>query len=117
MAAQYKRSKDTNQAVPRMTVRPAIRHEKSSSADLNKPLPVIQDMQRRSDLEGQSPQSQKPSSTNEDNPERSFSSQRNALRFTNSSYAPYSIESANAQDRTTVFIIYQGEDRGYGQAF
>jgi hypothetical protein len=48
----------------------------------------------------------------EEDTERLFSPQRNGRRFTDT----LSIPSA-AEDRTTVYIAYQGEDQGRGNVF
>ncbi|KAI0128949.1 integral membrane protein [Xylariales sp. AK1849] len=109
-------STDTN----RLNHRPTPTHKRSASADLNKPLPAIRENQgqqsyppsptsRTLSLEDQSIRSSGPGSTRP--------LQRNAMRFTNSSTGSLSRESAAIEDRTTVFIMLQGdESERYGQA-
>lgn len=112
---QHKKSSSANTIVTTGLIRPIMGHKKSASADLNKPLPMIQSRQ-------QEPQPPMPSmpplrsesslSTEEDNSE-DFPTQRNARRFTDASSTP----SAAAEDRTTIFITYQREDLDSGQTF
>ncbi|KAI1854904.1 hypothetical protein JX265_002543 [Neoarthrinium moseri] len=87
---------------------PALLQKKPSNADLNKPLPAIQS-QRQSVL-----QPAPLASRFSEDSVREYASQRNALRFTNSSVVTSPTGSAAAEDRTTVFIVY---DNGHGRAF
>ncbi|KAH6654632.1 hypothetical protein BKA67DRAFT_658915 [Truncatella angustata] len=92
--------------------RPTTVHRKSPSADLNKPLPTIQYTQKPSYPAMPPLRTDSSFSMEEEDTERLFSPQRNGRRFTDTLSIP-----AAAEDRTTVYIAYQGEDQGRGNVF
>ncbi|KAK9416214.1 hypothetical protein SUNI508_09794 [Seiridium unicorne] len=110
MPAQHKKPPSASRALPTSFIQPVLDHKKSPSVNMNKPLPVILDAEQLSDPRLPSLPSQSSLPTDEDKTTGDFSSQRNALRFTNTSSVPYSIGSASSEDRTTVLIMYQGDE-------